>query len=101
MRLYQPVARWLYRSAWFDLIVSVIPGPRTARYLVDSRVEQAYAVLPLAQGVGLAVGAMSWDDVLTVTVTYDPVLLPDGERLAALLAPVLEAMTPNDMDRAT
>lgn len=92
VRLYQPVARWLYRSAWFDLIVSVIPGPRGQRWFADARVEQAYAVLPLAQGVGLAVGAMFWDDVLTVSITYDPVLLPDGDRLAALLPAALEVL---------
>jgi hypothetical protein len=92
VRLYRRVAAWLYRSTWFDLIVSVIPGPRSARWFGSARVEEAYAVLPLAEGVGLAVGAMSWDTVLTVAVTYDPVLLPDGHRLADFLRPAFAAL---------
>jgi hypothetical protein len=83
--LHARVSRWLYRSAWFDLIVSVIPGPRTARWLGTARVERAWAVLPLAEGVGLAVGVLAWDDVLDVALTWDPELLPDGGRLAGLL----------------
>jgi hypothetical protein len=79
------VSRWLYRSTWFDLIVSVIPGPRTARWLGPARVERAWAVLPLAEGVGLAVGVLAWDDTLAVALTWDPELLPDGGRLPALL----------------
>jgi hypothetical protein len=42
-------------------------------------------VLPLAEGVGLAVGVLAWDDVLDVALTWDPELLPDGGRLAGLL----------------
>jgi hypothetical protein len=48
-------------------------------------VERAWAVLPLAEGVGLAVGVLAWDDVLAVALTWDPGLLPDGDRLAPLL----------------
>jgi diacylglycerol O-acyltransferase / wax synthase len=83
--LHARAARWLYRSAWFDLIVSVIPGPRTARWIGPARVERAWAVLPLAEGVGLAVGVLAWDDVLAVALTWDPELLPDGDRLSGLL----------------
>jgi hypothetical protein len=91
-RLHAAVARWVYRSTWFDLIVSVIPGPRTARWFGRARVEQAWAVLPLAEGVGLAVGALVWDGKLSVAVTWDPVLLPDGERLAELVGPAFDAL---------
>jgi hypothetical protein len=91
-RLHAAVARWVYRSTWFDLIVSVIPGPRTARWFGQARVEQAWAVLPLAEGVGLAVGALTWDGRLSVAVTWDPVLLPDGERLAELIGPAFDAL---------
>jgi hypothetical protein len=90
--LHAATARWLYRSAWFDLIISVIPGPRTARWFGPARVERAWAVLPLAEGVGLAVGVLAWDDVLAVAVTWDPVLLPDGDRLAALLRPAFDEL---------
>jgi hypothetical protein len=91
-RLHRAVARWVYRSTWFDLIVSVIPGPRTARWFGQARVEQAWAVLPLAEGVALAVGALTWDGHLSVAVTWDPVLLPDGERFAELIGPAFDAL---------
>jgi hypothetical protein len=91
-RVHAAAARRLYRSTWFDLIVSILPGPRTARWIGSARVTQAYAVLPLAEGVGLAVGVLAWDDVLTVSVTWDPVLLPDGGRLAELIGPALDRM---------
>jgi hypothetical protein len=91
-RVHAAVARLLYRATWFDLIISVIPGPRTARWLGTARIEEAYAVLPLAEGVGLAVGVLAWADVLAVAVTWDPVLLPDGDRLAALIRPALDAI---------
>ena len=82
----------MYRSTWFDLIVSVIPGPRSARWFGSARVEEAYAVLPLAEGVGLAVGIMSWEQSLNVAVSYDRVLLPDGARLAELVRPAFAAL---------
>jgi hypothetical protein len=92
VRLQRRVAAWLYRSTWFDLIVSVIPGPRSTRWFTSARVEEAYAVLPLAEGVGLAVGILSWEPALTVAVSYDRILLPDGARLADLVRPAFAAL---------
>jgi diacylglycerol O-acyltransferase len=90
--LHAWVARRVYRSTWFDLIVSVIPGPRTARWFGSARVEQAWAVLPLAEGVGLAVGVLTWDGKVSVAVTWDPVVLPDGHRVAELISPAFDAL---------
>jgi hypothetical protein len=90
--LHAAVARRVYRSTWFDLIVSVIPGPRTARWFGAARVEQAWAVLPLAEGVSLAVGVLAWDGRLSVAVTWDPVLLADGDRFAELIGPAFDAL---------
>jgi len=89
--LHARTVRLLYRSTWFDLIVSVIPGPRTARWFGPARVEQAWAVLPLGEGVGLAVGVLTWDGRVSVAVTWDPVLLPDGARIAELIGPAFDA----------
>src|SRR6185312_7553213 len=90
--LHARVVRLLYRSTWFDVIVSVIPGPRTARWFGPARVEQAWAVLPLGEGVGLAVGVLTWDGKVSVAVTWDPVLLPDGARIAELIGPAFDAL---------
>ena len=57
-----------------------------------ARVEQAWAVLPLGEGIGLAVGVLAWDGKLSVAVTWDPGLLPDGERVADLIGPAFAAL---------
>jgi hypothetical protein len=38
------------------------------------------------------VGALTWDGHLSVAVTWDPVLLPDGERFAELIGPAFDAL---------
>ena len=75
------VARWSYRSRWFNLIVSVIPGPRRPYSFVGVRLEEVYPVLPLADEVGLAIGVLSWGDRITVGMTTDVNLLSDADRL--------------------
>lgn len=76
------VARWTYRSRWFNLIVSVIPGPRRPYSFAGVRLTEVYPVLPLADEVGLAVGVLSWGEALTVGMTTDVTLLSDADQLA-------------------
>lgn len=78
------VARMVYRSRWFNMIVSTIPGPAKAPMLAGAMVRQVVPVLPLAEGVGLAVGALLWGGRLTLGITTDPVLV-DGDRLGELV----------------
>lgn len=75
------LARWTYRSRWFNLIVSVIPGPRRPYSFVGVRLEEVYPVLPLAEEVGLSVGVLSWGDSFTVGITADVTLVSDADRL--------------------
>ncbi|MQA84638.1 MAG: DUF1298 domain-containing protein [Streptosporangiales bacterium] len=75
------LARWTYRSRWFNLIVSVIPGPRQPYSFVGVRLEEVYPVLPLAEEVGLSVGVLSWGDSFTVGITADVTLVSDADRL--------------------
>lgn len=76
------VARWTYRSRWFNVIVSVIPGPRRPYTFAGVPLREVYPVLPLADEVGIAVGVLSWGDAVTVGVTTDVTLVPDAGRLA-------------------
>jgi hypothetical protein len=38
------------------------------------------------------VGVLTWDGKVSVAVTWDPVLLPDGARIAELVAPAFDAL---------
>ena len=72
----------VYQRRWFNLLVSVFPGDRRSHRLLGTRVAEAYPVLPLADGVGLAIGAMTWGRSLAVGILADAGLVPDVDKLA-------------------
>ncbi|GDY28689.1 wax ester/triacylglycerol synthase domain-containing protein [Gandjariella thermophila] len=80
--LHAAVARWMYRSTWFNAIASVLPGPRWEVRFAGARVCEALPVLPLAPGVGLSWGAMIWGDRVIVGFTGGPGLAGQVDRLA-------------------
>jgi UDP-N-acetylglucosamine:LPS N-acetylglucosamine transferase len=81
------LARLVYQSRWFGAIASVIPGPRWKVSLGGAVIEAAYAVLPLAEGVPVAWGALTWGRYVTVCVTGGGAA--DGAPLAARMADAL------------
>lgn len=84
--LQRRAAGQLYRHLWFSLLVSVFPGQRRGHRLLGARVAEVYPVLALADGVGLAIGAMTWETSLSIGILADAGLVPDAGRLAAELA---------------
>jgi uncharacterized protein DUF1298 len=76
----------VYTSRWFNLLVSVFPGDRRQHRLLGQPAGEAYPVLPLADGVGLAIGAMTWERSLSVGILADAALVPDADKLAAELS---------------
>jgi len=48
--------------------------------------------MPLAEGVGLAVGVLAWGDTLGFGLTWDPTIVSDGERLAAAMTGAAETL---------
>jgi diacylglycerol O-acyltransferase len=80
--LQRRFARTTYGGAWFSMIVSVFPGLRRACYLLGAQIAEVYPVLALASGTGLAVGAITWGDSLSVGVLADAGLVPDPVLLA-------------------
>jgi UDP-N-acetylglucosamine:LPS N-acetylglucosamine transferase len=80
--LHAGLARWMYRSTWFNAIASVLPGPRWEVRFAGARVCEALPVLPLAPGVGLSWGAMIWGDRVIVGFTGGPWLGGRVDRLA-------------------
>lgn len=84
------VAARLYQRRWFNLLVSVFPGIRRSLRLLGARVEQVYPVVALADGVGLSIGAMTWDRSFSIGVLADAALVPDADKLAAELTGAFE-----------
>lgn len=52
-----------------------------------------YPVLALADGVGITIGAMTWERSLSVGILADAGLVPDVDRLAAWLTGAFRAGT--------
>ncbi|MGH3823314.1 MAG: WS/DGAT domain-containing protein, partial [Pseudonocardiaceae bacterium] len=88
--LHARLVRAIYGRRFFTLITSVLPGPRKARYVWGVRVVSVFPVLPLADGVGLAVGFLSWADMIGVGVTTDTGILPGADRFAKALRRAFE-----------
>jgi WS/DGAT/MGAT family acyltransferase len=77
--LHARLVRLIYRRRYFSLIASVLPGPRKAHYVMGVRVAAVFPVLPLADSVGLAVGFLTWGDMIGVGVTTDTGLFPQAD----------------------
>ncbi|HET9972372.1 MAG TPA: wax ester/triacylglycerol synthase domain-containing protein [Streptosporangiaceae bacterium] len=76
----------VYTRRWFNVLVSVFPGDRRRHQLLGRPAREVYPVLPLADGVGLAIGTMTWERSLSVGILADAALVPDADKLAAELA---------------
>jgi diacylglycerol O-acyltransferase len=83
--LHARLVRLVYQRRFFTLIASVLPGPRKAHHVRGVRVVAVFPVLPLADGVGLAVGFLTWGDMIGVGVTTDTGLLPAAGRFGGAL----------------
>lgn len=86
-RLPNPLHRWvvrrIYQRRFFHAVVSVMPGRRRPVALGDAPITDVYPLLSLADGVGVAVGAINWSSRLGIGFTTDPALAPAAEELAS------------------
>jgi diacylglycerol O-acyltransferase / wax synthase len=83
--LHAVLVRSIYQRRFFNLITSVLPGPRKAHYVFGAHVASVFPVVPLAEGVGLAVGFVSWGDMIGVGVTTDAGLFGAADQFAEAL----------------
>jgi diacylglycerol O-acyltransferase / wax synthase len=83
--LQRVIARTAFTSRRFSLIVSVFPGTRQSRRLLGAQVTEVFPVLALADGVGLALGAVTWGRSLSIGIMADPALIPEVGFLAAAI----------------
>jgi UDP-N-acetylglucosamine:LPS N-acetylglucosamine transferase len=68
-------ARLTYRGRFFHLVVSVMPGVRRPLHIGGGLVREVVPVLPLAEGVGVAVGALAWGRTLGLGMALDDAVL--------------------------
>lgn len=83
-RLHSRLVRLICGRRFFNLIISVLPGSRRDHRVAGARVSAVFPVLSLGT-VGLAVGMISWADVLAIGVTADPAVLEDVDDFADCL----------------
>jgi diacylglycerol O-acyltransferase / wax synthase len=96
--LHGRLVRVIYGRRFFTLITSVLPGPRRAHYVWRVRVKSVFPVLPLADGVGLAVGFLAWGDMIGVGVTTDTGLVRGADRFADALHQAFDDLASNPRD---
>ncbi|NYH80957.1 WS/DGAT/MGAT family acyltransferase [Actinopolyspora biskrensis] len=69
--LHRGIVRTIYQRRFFNAIVSAMPGsPRPPR-VWGALVAGVVPILPLASGVGAAVGVISWGEMVGIGVTVD------------------------------
>ncbi|MDA3645521.1 WS/DGAT domain-containing protein [Saccharopolyspora indica] len=83
--LHAWVVRRIYQRRFFGAVVSVLPGRRRPARIGQARISGVLPVLSLADGVGIAVGAISWGDHVGFGVTTDTGLAPDAAVLTGHL----------------
>jgi len=67
----------VYGRRFFHLLASVMPGARRPLHMQGALIAEVYPVLPLAEGVGLAVGALNWGRWTTLGVSVDAGIVRD------------------------
>jgi hypothetical protein len=82
------------RQRYLHAVVANVHGPDRRQTFAGAQITQ---ILPLAVGGGgnviVSFAALSYADVLTISVTADPGAMPDLERMAATLQAELDALT--------
>ena len=82
--LKERAARLAASPRMYNLAVSNVPGPRVPLYAAGARVSQIHPVIPISDGHSLAIGVLTYGDVLHFAAYVDPTVLPDASELAPL-----------------
>jgi hypothetical protein len=84
---------WLAaRPQTFNAAISSIPGPSQPLFLLGRRVQSAYPAVPLVQGHGLSIAAVSYCGALHVGLYAAPEVVPDVVDVAHDLTSSFDAL---------
>ncbi len=75
-----------------NMIVTNVPGPQFPLYLCGARLRALYPQAPLLDGMGLAVGLISYDGRVHWGVISDPNLVPDAGVFVDLISKSLRRL---------
>ena len=75
-----------------NTIVTNVPGPQIPLYLQGARLRALYPQAPLLDGMGLAIGLVSYDGRVHWGIVSDPDLVPDADVFVDLVAKSLRAL---------
>ena len=81
------------RLAAFDVIVSNVPGPPIPLYLMGRRVAAVHPAVPVPDGHGITVGALSYAGRVGIGLTADAVAAPDVVEIARDLESALDGLS--------
>jgi len=73
-------------------IVTNVPGPQFPLYLCGARLRALYPQAPLLDGMGLAIGLISYDGSVHWGIVSDPDLVPDADVFVDLLSAALRRL---------
>jgi diacylglycerol O-acyltransferase len=79
------VAHVLARPSVFNMTVSNIPGPSEPMYMLGCELEEAYPVVPIADGHAMSIGVTTICNRACFGVYADRTALPDSDVLAAAI----------------
>jgi diacylglycerol O-acyltransferase / wax synthase len=85
-------ARAALRLAAFNVIVSNVPGPQVPLFLMGRRVTAIHPAVPVPDGHGLTIGALSYDGRVGIGVYGDAIAVPDAVEIARDLESALDAL---------
>ncbi|MDA3630574.1 WS/DGAT domain-containing protein [Saccharopolyspora sp. WRP15-2] len=94
--LHAWVVRRIYQRRFFNAVVSVLPGQRRPARMGAAQIAGVLPVLSLADGVGVAVGAVSWGERVGFGITTDTGLAPDAGVLTGHLRDAFAALRTGD-----
>lgn len=91
--------RTVYQRRFFSAVVSVLPGTRRPWSTAGASITGVFPVLPLADGVGVAVGAISWGERIGLSMTADARLVCVTDRFAEHVRAAFDDLQPlNDAE---
>ena len=85
-------ARAALRLAAFDVIVSNVPGPQVPLYLMGRRVAAVHPAVPVPDGHGITVGAISYAGRVGIGLMADAAVVPDVVEIARDLEAALDGL---------
>jgi diacylglycerol O-acyltransferase / wax synthase len=97
-------ARLQSRQRFFNLVVTNVPGPQFALYLLGRQLEDVFPMVPLAENQSVCFGIMSYNGGVNFGITADYDAMPDldslAEDLEAAIAELSEVASSDGVGRA-